>query len=124
MKLNTKKEQHISTEDFIKNVLGNPEWKILDVRKNEEMYGEHYTIENSINLPLEKIEKIDSVIPEKNKINVAVICRSGRRSAEAMKYLISLGYDAHNVSGGLIEYYEIKNRRENATVQNVKRQAS
>ena len=122
--MNTKKEQHITIEEFIQNVLGNPEWEILDVRKKEEMYGEHYTIENSINLPLEKIEKIDSVIPEKNKIKVAVICRSGRRSAEAMKYLISLGYDAHNVSGGLIEYYEIKNRRENATVQNVKRQAS
>ncbi len=123
LKLNAIKGQHISTEDFINNVLGNSEWKILDVRKNEEIYGEHFTIENSINLPLEEIEKIDLVILEKKNTKIAVICRSGQRSTEAMKYLISRGYNAYNVLGGLIEYYEIKNRRENATVQNIKRQA-
>ncbi len=120
----TKQEQHITIEEFIQNVLGNPEWEILDVRKKEEMYGEHYTIENSINLPLEEIEEINSVISDKKKSKIAIICRSGRRSAEAMIYLISQGYDAHNVLGGLIEYYEIKNRRVNATVQNKKKKAS
>lgn len=37
---------------------------------------------------------------------VAVICRSGRRSAHVTQYLNQLGFDAHNVEGGLQQWFQ------------------
>ncbi|WP_082680404.1 rhodanese-like domain-containing protein [Caviibacter abscessus] len=75
---------------------------LIDVRKEEEYKEGH--IKGSKNIPLDKIE---SFCGDKNK-KVYVICRSGRRSKIATKYLNKKGYDAYNVLGGMLEWEMLK----------------
>lgn len=74
---------------------------LLDVRTKEE-YAER-KIDGSINLPLQEIEKITSVVPDKST-PIFLHCRSGKRSGKAQKILSSMGYtNAVNI-GGIISY--------------------
>lgn len=74
---------------------------LLDVRTPEE-YAEGH-IPQSKNLPLQEIEKVTSVIPDK-EIPVFVYCRSGARSGRAVEYMKGLGYkNAVNI-GGIMGY--------------------
>ena len=74
---------------------------LIDVRTKEE-YAER-KIEGSINLPLQEIEKITSVVPDKST-PVFLHCRSGKRSGKALKILTAMGYtNAVNI-GGIMSY--------------------
>lgn len=74
---------------------------LLDVRTREEYARGH--IEGSKNLPLDEIDRVDSVIKDKNA-PLYVHCLSGGRSARASAYLKSKGYrDVHDI-GGIGEY--------------------
>lgn len=79
---------------------------LLDVRTEEE-YNEGH-IEGATLLPLATIEaKATSVIPDLDA-TLFVYCRSGVRSAEAVKSLIALGYTRVYNLGGIIDWpYEI-----------------
>ncbi|EAR02152.1 rhodanese-like domain-containing protein [Maribacter sp. HTCC2170] len=95
------KEKHItevSQEELDKVVL-------VDVRTPKEYSQGH--LENSILIDwmgdsfVEEFEKIDK---EKT---VYLYCRSGRRSADATKYLDSMGYkNVFNLTGGYIAWAE------------------
>ena len=74
---------------------------LLDVRTNEE-YAER-KIEGSINLPLQEIQNITSVVPDKNT-PVFLHCRSGKRSGKAQKILSSMGYTKVVNIGGIKDY--------------------
>lgn len=70
---------------------------LLDVRTKEE-YAER-KIEGSINLPLDEIQRITDVVPDKST-PVFLHCRSGKRSGRAQKILTSMGYtNAVNIGG-------------------------
>ena len=74
---------------------------LLDVRTREEYASGH--IEGSRNLPLDEIDKVDSVIKDKNT-PLYVHCLSGGRSARAVAYLKAKGYgDVHDI-GGISSY--------------------
>ena len=74
---------------------------LLDVRTKEE-YAER-KIEGSINLPLDEIQRITDVVPDKST-PVFLHCRSGKRSGRAQKILVSMGYtNAVNI-GGIMNY--------------------
>lgn len=74
---------------------------LLDVRTKEE-YAER-KIEGSINLPLDEIQRITDVVPDKST-PVFLHCRSGKRSGRAQKILASMGYtNAVNI-GGIMNY--------------------
>ena len=74
---------------------------LLDVRTKEE-YAER-KIEGSINLPLDEIQRITDVVPDKST-PVFLHCRSGKRSGKAQKILASMGYtNAVNI-GGIMNY--------------------
>ena len=74
---------------------------LIDVRTKEE-YAER-KIDGSINLPLQEIEKITSVVPDKST-PIFLHCRSGKRSGKAQKILSAMGYtNAVNI-GGIISY--------------------
>lgn len=80
---------------------------ILDVRTQEE-YNEGH-IKNSILLPDTEIStKAQEVLKDKDS-KILVYCRSGRRSAQASKMLISMGYTNVYDFGGIIDWkYEIE----------------
>ena len=70
---------------------------LLDVRTREEYAGGH--IEGSRNLPLNEIDRVDSVIKDKNA-PLYVHCLSGGRSARAVVYLKGKGYrEVHDIGG-------------------------
>ena len=103
----------------IENLLKNKEL-LLDVREEYEYQDGH--IKGAINLPLRKIlEKKDTLPKDKD---IYVYCRSGHRSADAVNFLKSLGFEkVHNVDGGFIdisfnEYHKDKGNLENSIVTN------
>ena len=70
---------------------------LLDVRTRDEYASGH--IEGSQNLPLDEIDRADSVIKNKN-VPLYVHCLSGGRSARAAAYLRGKGYrEVHDIGG-------------------------
>ena len=103
----------------IENLLKNKEF-LLDVREEYEYQDGH--IKGAVNLPLREIlEKKDTLPKDKD---IYVYCRSGHRSADAVNFLKSLGFEkVHNVDGGFIdisfnEYHKDKGNLENSIVTN------
>ena len=93
---------------------------LLDVREEYEYQDGH--IKGAVNLPLREIlGKKDSLPKDKD---IYVYCRSGHRSADAVNFLKSLGFEkVHNVEGGFIdisfnEYHKDKGNLENSIVTN------
>lgn len=75
---------------------------ILDVRTKEEYEEKH--IPGAVLIPdYELSEKAASMLPDKNAI-ILVYCRSGRRSAEAAKLLVGMGYNGVLDFGGIIDW--------------------
>ncbi len=77
---------------------------ILDVRTLQELNGPLGKIDGAINIPVQELEqRVGELTKYKNK-NIAVICRSGNRSRTAQQILSRQGFNAKNVSGGMIEF--------------------
>lgn len=74
--------------------------QIVDVRETEEL-GDGM-IPGARHIPLALIPDshaaLDSTRP------VIVVCRSGRRSAAAAEHLAEGGFDAHTMTGGMLEW--------------------
>ncbi len=74
---------------------------LVDVRTPEEYTEER--IDKSINISLDDIEKISSVVSDKST-PLFVYCRSGNRSGQAVSILRHMGYtNARNI-GGITNY--------------------
>ena len=85
----------------VRNFSKNKNAFLIDVRTKEEYAGGH--IDGSRNLPLDEIDKVDSIIKNKNT-PLYVHCLSGGRSARAVAYLKNKGYqDVHDI-GGIMSY--------------------
>ena len=103
----------------IEKLVKNKEF-LLDVREEYEYQDGH--IKGAVNLPLREIlGKKDSLPKDKD---IYVYCRSGHRSADAVNFLKSLGFEKiHNIEGGFIdisfnEYHKDKGNLENSIVTN------
>ncbi|WAP51921.1 rhodanese-like domain-containing protein [Arthrobacter sp. ATA002] len=76
--------------------------RILDVREDYEWEAGH--IDGAIHIPLDALpERLDDLDPDQD---LAVICRTGGRSARATAWLESHGYSAVNVNGGMGAWLE------------------
>ena len=86
---------------------GVAEWKktdgavLLDVRTVEEYRDGH--IEGSVNLPLDRIAAIESMVKDKNT-PLFVHCLSGGRSRQAVAQLKKTGYHHVRNIGGIGNY--------------------
>ncbi len=70
---------------------------LLDVRESGEWNAGHAP--QAAHLPLGRIAEASKKVRDGRQ--VVVVCRSGSRSRSATKALISMGYDALNLSGGM-----------------------
>ena len=80
---------------------------VVDVRTPSEFAGGH--IEGAISLPNETITTAQQpeALPDKDAV-ILVYCRSGNRSAQAARKLVSLGYVNVYDFGGILDWpYEI-----------------
>ena len=75
---------------------------LLDVRTEEEFDEKHIT--GAIRLQLDFVEEeVEEVIKDKETV-VFVYCRSGRRSKEATKIMVELGYENVYDLGGINDW--------------------
>ena len=74
---------------------------ILDVRTVPELSGPLGKIDGIINIPVQELDQRIGELEKYKENNIAVICRSGNRSVFATKLLLSNGYKAKNVLGGM-----------------------
>jgi rhodanese-related sulfurtransferase len=71
---------------------------ILDVRELFELAVEN--VEGAVNIPLGQLRARLDELPRDKTIHV--ICRSGQRAYYATRLLLQQGFDARNVSGGML----------------------
>ena len=74
---------------------------LLDIRSVEEYRGGH--IEGSVNLPLDKIATVGTIVKDKDT-PLYVHCLSGARSGQAVSHLKQMGYTNATNIGGISGY--------------------
>jgi rhodanese-related sulfurtransferase len=70
---------------------------VLDVREPEEWHAGH--IDEALHVPIRQLPARIGEVPADRQ--VLVVCRVGARSASATAFLVSLGRNAVNLSGGM-----------------------
>lgn len=103
--LNTEKIKNITPQEAKINLEKDSDIILLDVRTLEEYQDKN--ISGSILIPLNTLKNtVENEITNK-ETTIYVYCRSGNRSASAVKILDKLGYkNAHNLGGILDWPYE------------------
>lgn len=97
-------EKKSITASELKQQLSNDDLIVLDVRTDAEVIGPMKMIDHAVHIPIDQLEsRIGELDKYKNK-KIAVICRSGKRSAKGTKILQQHGFDAVNVEGGMLAY--------------------
>jgi|LSQX01.1.fsa_nt_gb rhodanese-related sulfurtransferase len=73
---------------------------VLDVRDRDEWEAGH--VPGAVWIPLDELPQRFRELPEDKM--VYAICRSGARSARAVRFLTAQGYKAKNVIGGMEQW--------------------
>lgn len=94
-------ELELEAEDFL-TLWSHPdsEWMVVDVREMEEQ--DMGRIPGAISMPLTVLFQQYKKLPTTRPL--AVVCLSGRRSAEAVQFLCEKGYRATNIAGGMLAW--------------------
>ena len=94
--------RQVSIDEAIRIMQTENGYIILDVRRSDEFAEGH--IPNAINIANEDIgTNAIPELPNKNQL-ILVYCRSGRRSKEAAKKLVDLGYTNIIEFGGILDW--------------------
>ena len=94
--------RQISMDEAVKMMKDEKNYIIIDARRPDE-YAEGH-IPGAINVPNEEIGTAEiAELPNKSQL-ILVYCRSGRRSKEASKKLVKLGYTNIVEFGGIQDY--------------------
>jgi rhodanese-related sulfurtransferase len=72
---------------------------ILDVREPDEWEAGHAPA--ALHIPLAELPSRLGDLPDPDDGTLAVVCRSGGRSARAVAWLAQQGFDVANVDGGM-----------------------
>ncbi|WP_391121504.1 rhodanese-like domain-containing protein [Psychrobacillus sp. L3] len=90
----------ITTEELLQKLDAGEQFRIIDVRENEEVA--NGMIPGAVHIPLGQIEtnfdQIDKSAPQ------YIICKAGGRSAMACEILEENGFIVTNVVGGMLEW--------------------
>ena len=94
--------RQISMNEAVKMMRDEKDYIILDARRPDEFAEGH--IPGAINIPNEEIGTVEiAELPNKSQL-ILVYCRSGRRSKEASKKLVKLGYTNIVEFGGILDW--------------------
>jgi rhodanese-related sulfurtransferase len=93
--------KNLSIEKFKEELKNDKQLIVLDVRNPDELGGTLGKIDGVINIPVQELEQRLGELKDYKDKEIAVICRSGNRSAKATEILIENGFDAKNVLGGM-----------------------
>lgn len=94
--------QNMTVRQF-EQFIAKPNVQLLDVRSSEEFLEGH--ISSAINVDAQGSHFVDNATAKLDKgKQVAVYCRSGRRSARAAQQLTKAGFKVTNLTGGIIDW--------------------
>ena len=82
---------------------------LLDVRTPPELAVEH--VPGSINIPLHQLRARLAELPRDREIHV--FCRSGQRAYYATRILLQNGFNARNISGGMLSRLHLEGEHHN-----------
>ena len=77
---------------------------IIDVRNPDELRGSLGVLDGALNIPLPDLERRIHELDRYKDRELFVICRSGNRSAKAVKLLRAKGLAAVSVGGGMMAW--------------------
>ena len=84
------------------HIIENESTVVVDVRTADEF--DSFRIKNSINIDYYSKNFLDSISSYKEKKNIILYCRSGRRSYYAAKLMQEKGFNKiYNLKGGVLE---------------------
>lgn len=81
---------------------------LLDVRTEGEFYGSLGHLHGALLIPVQELaDRLDELAPYR-KDTVVVYCRTGNRSHHATALLRSKGFNAFNMTGGMVQWNQEK----------------
>ncbi len=101
MSLFQKRIKSLSMSKVAEALQQDPTIKLIDVRTKEEFRGGR--IPKAINVPLDQIQNIVKLVPDK-EAKLFVYCLSGGRSSQAVLDLDRLGYTNITNIGGIMSW--------------------
>ena len=103
-----KEYPNITVADVQKKIYIKNNILLLDVRTLDEFDGPLGHIAGAVLIPIQEIEqRIDELNKHKEK-EIIVICRSGNRSQTGTRILISHGFNAVNMVGGMKAWNDLQ----------------
>ena len=103
-----KEYPNITVADVQKKIYIKNNILLLDVRTLDEFDGPLGHIAGAVLIPIQEIEqRIDELNKHKEK-EIIVICRSGKRSQTGTRILISHGFNAVNMVGGMKAWNDLQ----------------
>lgn len=102
--------QNISAKDLYSILQNEKDFVLVDVREPYELTETGF-ITGAVNIPVGQVEQKLNTLPKTGKL--IVYCRTGHRSAETAKFLVSKGYsNVYNLEGGIVgwPYEKIKSK--------------
>lgn len=100
------KEKSMTVSELKEQIQKDPNIVVLDVRTAQELKGPLGQIDGAVNIPVQNLEERISEVEKLKGKKIAVICRTGNRSARAQQILKEHGINSINVEGGMQEYRE------------------
>lgn len=99
------------TVDELKQKLaaGDTNMVLVDVRTPGELSGELGAIPGIIHIPVDELSTRYTELEKFKNKEIAVVCRSGNRSGKATSLLRDKGFNAINVSGGMLAWRKAGN---------------
>ena len=91
----------LSMAQAMENIKNDDSIRLVDVRSPEEYRDEH--IPGSISIPLDQLNRIEQLIPDKNA-TIYAYCHSGSRSGMAVAAMGRMGYTKATNIGGIMSY--------------------
>ena len=92
---------NITVADVQKKIKVKNNILLLDVRTETEFDGPLSHIAGAVLLPIQELEQRVDELNEHKEKEIIVICRSGNRSQTGTRILISHGFNAVNMLGGM-----------------------
>ena len=109
----TDEENVITVEQLREMMRSDSNLVLLDVRNPHELEDKSLGhIDGVLNIPLPELEKRLGELDNFKDEDIAVICRSGRRSGTATELLVKNGFNAVNVLGGMVQYRATETNKE------------
>jgi rhodanese-related sulfurtransferase len=99
---------NITVTDVQKKISAKNNILLLDVRTAAEFEGPLGHITGAVLLPVQELEQRVDELNEHKEKEIIVICRSGNRSKTGTRILISHGFNAINMMGGMKAWNDLQ----------------